>query len=94
MKSIKINDDPRVSIIQKYIKDIFENFKINYRHEKKFIEGKSPPDFAAEDYEINYKGRTKINDLSELAKKDKNIVKIFIIFFMNINYEKFFFIFF
>ena len=38
MKSIKINDDPRVSIIQKYIKDIFENFKINYRYEKKFIE--------------------------------------------------------
>lgn len=38
IKSIKINDDPRVSIIQKYIKDIFENFKINYRHEKKFIE--------------------------------------------------------
>ena len=37
VKSIKINDDPRVSIIQKYIKDIFENFKINYRHEKKFI---------------------------------------------------------
>ena len=38
MKSIKINNDPRVSIIQKYVKDIFENFKINYRHEKKFIE--------------------------------------------------------
>ena len=38
MKSIKINKDPRVSIIQKYIKDIFENFKINYKHEKKFIE--------------------------------------------------------
>ena len=37
MKSIKINDDPRVSIIQKYIKDIFENFKINYRYEIKFI---------------------------------------------------------
>jgi len=38
IKSIKINKDPRVSIIQKYIKDIFENFKINYKHEKKFIE--------------------------------------------------------
>jgi hypothetical protein len=37
MKSIKINNDPRVSVIQKYVKDIFENFKINYRYEKKFI---------------------------------------------------------
>ena len=35
MKSIKINDDPRVSIIQKYIKDIFENFKINYNFDSK-----------------------------------------------------------
>ena len=38
MKNIKINNDPRVSIIKKYVKDIFEDFKINYRHEKKFIE--------------------------------------------------------
>ena len=37
MKSIKINNDPRVSIIQKYVKDIFENFKIDYGYEKKFI---------------------------------------------------------
>ena len=37
MKSIKIKDDPRISIIQKYVKDIFENFKINYEYEKKFI---------------------------------------------------------
>jgi hypothetical protein len=33
------------------------------------LEGKSPPDFAPEDYEINYKGRIKLNDLSNLAKK-------------------------
>ena len=38
MKTIQINKDPRVSIIQKYVKDIFANFKINYSHEKKFIE--------------------------------------------------------
>jgi predicted dehydrogenase len=37
MKSIKINNDPRVNIIQKYVKDIFDNFKINYAYEKKFI---------------------------------------------------------
>ena len=37
MKSIKTNNDPRVNIIQKYVKNIFDNFKINYGHEKKFI---------------------------------------------------------
>ena len=37
MKSIKINNDPRINIIKKYLKDIFENFKINYKYEKKFI---------------------------------------------------------
>ena len=44
------------------------------KQSKKFIEGKSPPDFAAEDYEINYKVRTKINDLSELAKKQLGLI--------------------
>ena len=50
---------------------------INYikKQSKKFIEGKSPPDFAAEDYEVNYKGRTKINDLSELAKKQLGLIE-------------------
>lgn len=36
---------------------------------KKFLKGESPPDFAAEDYEINYKGRIKIENLTSLAKK-------------------------
>ncbi len=44
------------------------------KQSKKFIEGKSPPDFAAEDYEINYKGRIKIKDLSELAKKQLGLI--------------------
>jgi len=35
----------------------------------KFLEGKSPPDFAAEDYEITYKNRAKISDLTPLGKK-------------------------
>jgi len=35
----------------------------------KFLEGKSPPDFAAEDYEVNYKGRATIDDLTSLGKK-------------------------
>ena len=36
---------------------------------KKFLKGESPPDFAAEDYEVNYKGRIKIENLTSLAKK-------------------------
>ena len=44
------------------------------KQSKKFIEGKSPPDFAPEDYEVNYKGRVRVNDLSELAKKQLGLV--------------------
>ncbi len=44
------------------------------KQSKKFIEGKSPPDFAPEDYEVNYKGRITVNDLSELAKKQLGLV--------------------
>jgi len=35
----------------------------------KFLEGKSPSDFAAEDYEVNYIGRATIDDLTSLGKK-------------------------
>ena len=44
------------------------------KQSKKFIEGKSPPDFAPEDYEVNYKGRVKVDDLSELAKKQLGLI--------------------
>ncbi len=44
------------------------------KQSKKFIEGKSPPDFAPENYEVNYKGRVTVNDLSELAKKQLGLV--------------------
>jgi len=40
----------------------------------KFIEGKSPPDFASEDYEINYKNRASIEDLTELGKKQMSLM--------------------
>ena len=46
-----------------------KNLDYTIKQSKKFLEGKSPPDFAPEDYEINYKGRIKIGDLSLLAKK-------------------------
>ena len=34
-----------------------------------FLKGKSPPDFAAEDYEVNYSGRATIDNLTLLGKK-------------------------
>ena len=46
-----------------------KNIDYTIKQSKKFLEGKSPPDFAAEDYEINYVGRAKLEDLSQLAKK-------------------------
>ena len=46
-----------------------KNLDYTIKQSKKFLEGKSPPDFAAEDYEINYKDRVKLKDLSSLAKK-------------------------
>ena len=46
-----------------------KNLDYTIKQSKKFLEGKSPPDFAAEDYEIDYKGRVKLEDLNSLAKK-------------------------
>ena len=34
----------------------------------KFLNGESPSDFAPENYEINFKGRAKLEDLSELGR--------------------------
>jgi len=34
-----------------------------------FTSGKSAPDFAAEDFEINFSGRAAVDDLTELGKK-------------------------
>ncbi len=44
------------------------------KQSKKFLEGKSPPDFAPEDYEINYKGRVTEKDLNTLAKKQLGLI--------------------
>ena len=46
-----------------------KNLDYSLKQSKKFLEGKSPPDFAPEDYEINYKGRVKLENLSSIAKK-------------------------
>ncbi|MEP0941382.1 MAG: YbiU family protein [Rhizobiaceae bacterium] len=34
----------------------------------KFLAGESAPDFAAEDYEVDFKGRAMVDDLTELGK--------------------------
>ena len=34
-----------------------------------FVAGKSPPDFAVEDYEVDYEGRATVDDLTELGRK-------------------------
>ena len=69
-KQVKIN----VKEIQLKPKIDTNDYRIKLNQSKKFLEGKSPPDFAPEDYEINYKGRVTVNDLSELAKKQLGLV--------------------
>ncbi len=44
------------------------------KQSKKFLEGKSPPDFAPENFEIDYKGRATEKDLSSLAKKQLGLI--------------------
>lgn len=38
-----------------------------------FLAGKSAPDFAAEDYEINFKGRATLDDLTELGRRQMGL---------------------
>jgi len=52
-----------------------KNFDYVRKQAKKFLKGESPPDFAAEDFETNYKGRIKIENLTPLAKKQLAIEK-------------------
>ena len=53
---------------------IKKNLDYINKQSKKFLEGKSPPDFAPEDFEVNYKGRVTEKDLSALAKKQLGLV--------------------
>ena len=39
-----------------------------------FLAGKSAPDFAAENYEVNYRGRATIDDLTDLGKKQMGLM--------------------
>ena len=39
-----------------------------------FLTGKSAPDFSAENYEVNYRGRATIDDLTDLGKKQMGLM--------------------
>ena len=43
---------------------------LNYakKQTQKFLEGKSPPDFAAEDYEVDFNARFTVEELSDLGR--------------------------
>ena len=38
-----------------------------------FYSGRSAPDFAAEDYEVNFEGRATVDDLTELGRRQLHI---------------------
>lgn len=44
------------------------------RQKGTFLAGKSAPDFSAEDYEVDFEGRTTPGDLTELGKKQMGLV--------------------
>ena len=46
-----------------------KNLEYSKKQAQKFLKGKSPPDFAPEDYEVNYKNRATLSDLTTLGKK-------------------------
>jgi hypothetical protein len=45
-----------------------KNLDYAKRQTKNFILGKSPPDFAAEDYEVDFNGRFTVEELSDLGQ--------------------------
>ncbi len=45
-----------------------KNLEYAKRQTQNFLLGKSPPDFAAEDYEVDFRGRFTVEDLSDLGR--------------------------
>ena len=46
-----------------------KNLEYSKKQSEKFLLGESPPDFAPENYEVNFKNRAKLDDLTELGKQ-------------------------
>ena len=65
-KYVVLDDNGKIVIITHH-KKIAEAYA--KKQSQKFLEGKSPPDFAAEDYEVSYKNRATFDDLTHLGKK-------------------------
>ena len=38
-----------------------------------FLDGRSPPDFAPEDYEVDFKGRAALDDLTEIGRRQMGL---------------------
>ena len=51
-----------------------KNARFLTRQAESFLAGKSSPDFAAEDYEVDFKNRATLDDLSELGKKQMGLL--------------------
>ncbi len=51
-----------------------KNAQFLVRQSESFLAGKSSPDFAAEDYELDFKNRAMLDDLSELGKKQMGLL--------------------
>ena len=43
------------------------------RQAKRFLEGRSAPDFAPEDFEVDFEGRATIDDLSDLGRRQMGL---------------------
>ena len=54
--------------------DCTKNRTYAQRQAQAFLKGSSAPDFAAEDYEISYKNRATLEDLTELGKRQMALV--------------------
>jgi len=53
--------------------DCSKNKAYAQRQAAHFMDGRSAPDFAAEDYEVDFSGRATVDDLTDLGKRQMNI---------------------
>ena len=51
------------------------NLRYLERQKLPFLEGRSAPDFASEDFEVSYPNRATLDDLTELGKQQMGFVQ-------------------
>ena len=54
--------------------DCAKNAAYLQKQKTSFLSGESPPDFAAENYEVTYQGRAKLQDLTELGQRQMGLI--------------------